>query len=110
MALDFAHNSKIVLACVGAKDPSWDGSKPIPKAWVPEIACGYPKGTHEKYVGKDMFKNATPSAEGVYTFKKIVYEPAKKPKANNKKTGEVVHYRLVEESDIPAIKKKFKLD
>ena len=31
-------------------------------------------------------------------------------KANNKKTGEVVHYRLVEESDVEAIKKKLKLD
>ena len=76
--------------------------------YVP-LRVGYPPGTEEKTTGNMMFLRATPSAEGVYTFKKIVYEPAKKPKANNKKTGEVVHYRLVEESDVEAIKKKFKL-
>ena len=56
-----------------------------------------------------MFLRTTPSAEGVYTFPKIIYEPTKKPNANNKKTGEYVHYRLVEESDVEAIKKAFNL-
>ena len=107
LALDFMHNSKIVLACVGENDRRWDGSRPISKAWVPEVACGYPTGTHKKTVGNCMFRDTKPSEEGVYTFRKIVYVPGKK--GHTKKTGEVVHYRKVEESDIPAIKKKFKL-
>ena len=108
VALKYGHRSTLFLRCLGAKDPSWDGSKPIPTAWVPEVACGYPKGTHKTKTGNSMFDNATPSAEGVYTIEKIVYVPGKK--GHTKKTGEVVHYRKVEESDIPAIKKKFKLD
>ena len=110
MALDFKHNSKIVLACVGENDRRWDGSRPISKAWVPEVACGYPKGEHKKKTGNNMFINYTPSADGVYTSHKINYKPVVKRGQHQKKTGEVVHYRLVEESDIPAIKKKFKLD
>ena len=114
-ALDFKHNSKIVLACVGANDRRWDGSRPIPKAYVPEVACGYPQGTHEKKVGNGvgntMFHNRTPSAKGVYTLDKVNY---KKPGVDGRpsnyrqeKTGEVVHYRLVEESDVEAIKEAF---
>ena len=105
MALKYGHRSTLFLRCLGAKDPSWDGSKPIPTAWVPEVACGYPKGTHKTKTGNSMFDNATPSAEGVYTIEKIVYVPGKK--GHTKKKGEVVHYRKVEESDIPAIKKKW---
>ena len=47
-----------------------------------------------------------PSAEGVYTIAKIVYEPEVKGK-HTKKTGEKVYYRKVKESDVPAIKEKF---
>ena len=106
MALDYNHQSKLFLRCMGAKDCRWDGSKPIPKAWVPEVACGYPKGTHEKTTGLTMFRDHTPSDVGVYTFNKINYKPVK-PGQRQKKTGEFVHYRKVEESDIPAIKKAF---
>ena len=53
-----------------------------------------------------MFRDHTPSSAGVYTFRKVVYEPAKKGK-HTKKTDEVVHYRLVEESDVEAIKEAF---
>ena len=53
--------------------------------------------------------SATPSAAGVYTFKKIVYEPGIQGK-HTKKTGEKVYYREVEESDVEAIKKACKLD
>ena len=70
------------------------------------LHIGYPPGTEKTTTGILMFHNAEPSAEGVYTFKKIVYEPAKKGK-HTKKTGEKVYYRKVEESDIPAIKKAF---
>ena len=73
--------------------------------YVP-LRVGYPPGTEEKTTGNMMFLRATPSAEGVYTFKKIVYEPAKKGK-HTKKTGEKVYYRKVEESDVEAIKKAF---
>ena len=48
---------------------------------------------------------ATPSEEGVYTFRKVVYEPGKK--GNTKKAEGSVHYRLVEESDVEAIKEAF---
>ena len=111
MALKYGHRSTLVLRCLGAKDRRWDGSRPVNKARVPEVACGYPKGTHKKSpaAGACMFLRATPSKKGIYTIPKIVYEPTKKPKANNKKTGEVVHYRLVEESDVEAIKKAFNL-
>ena len=55
-----------------------------------------------------MFNNATPSAEGVYTFHKVNYSEEKCRKRNPQpKTGEVVYYRLVEESDVEAIKKAF---
>ena len=84
---------------------------------MPEVACGYPQGTHEKKVGNGvgntMFSNRTPSAKGVYTLDKVNY---KKPGVDGRpsnyhqeKTGEYVYYRLVEESDLEAIKKKFKL-
>ena len=56
-----------------------------------------------------MFSRTKPSKDGIYTFPKIVYDPSKKTYANNKKTDEVVHYRLVEVSDVEAIKKKFEL-
>ena len=108
MALDYSYASKLVLACAGEHDPRWDGSRPIPKRWVPEVACGYPTGTYKKTVGNSMFDNATPSAEGVYTITKVVYEPSKRGK-HTKKTGEVVYYRKVEESDVEAIKKAFNL-
>ena len=71
-----------------------------------QVACGYPTGTHEKKVGNSMFRDTTPSKNGVYTFDKIAYEPSIKGK-HTKKTGEVVYYRLVEESDVEAIKKAF---
>ena len=104
MALDFKHNSKIVLACVGAKDRRWDGiTRPISKAWLPEVACGYPKGTHKKTIGTCMFRNAELSKDGVYTLHKIAYEPGIQGK-HTKKTGEKVYYRKVEESDVKAIK------
>ena len=78
-------------------------------AWVPEIACGYPKGTHAcpklRTVGNSMFRHATPSEEGIYTLHKINYKPIKRGQ-HHEKTGEV-HYRLVEESDVEAIKKAF---
>ena len=114
MALDFKHNSKIVLACVGAKDRRWDGvSRPTSMSWVPEVACGYPKGTHEKSTGTCMFANATPSKKGIYTLDKVNY---KKPGVDGRpsnyrqeKTGEVVYYRKVEKSDVEAIKKAFNL-
>ena len=57
-----------------------------------------------------MFSRTKPSKDGIYTFPKIVYDPSKKTYANNKKTDEVVHYRLVKESDVPAIKEKLGLD
>ena len=53
-----------------------------------------------------MFRDTEPSKDGVYTLKKIVYEPGKQGK-HTKKTGEKVYYRLVEESDVEAIKKAF---
>ena len=59
LALKYGHRSTLVLRCLGAKDPSWDGSRPIPERWVPEVACGYPIGTHEKTVGSDMFQIKT---------------------------------------------------
>ena len=74
-------------------------------AWVPELACGYPKGTWKKTVGNSMFRRATPSEEGVYTLRKIVYVPGKK--GHTKKAKGEVHYREVEESDVEAIKKAF---
>ena len=105
MALGHKHNARLVLACVGRLDRRWDGSRPIPKAFVPEVACGYPKGTHEGQIGKGLFQNFKPSAKGVHTFPKINYKPLKKGQ-HHEKTGEV-HYRLVEESDVEAIKKAF---
>ena len=105
VALKYGHRSTLFLRCLGAKDPSWDGSKPIPTAWVPEVACGYPKGTHEGQIGKGLFQKFKPSAKGVHTFPKINYKPLKKGQ-HHEKTGEV-HYRLVEESDVEAIKKAF---
>ena len=57
-----------------------------------------------------MFDIVTPSTKGVYTFHKINYKPIVKRGQKQKKTGEVVYYRLVEESDVEAIKKKLKLD
>ena len=109
MALKYGNRATLVLRCLGAKNRRWDGSRPIPEAWVPEVACGYPTGTHKTSTGTSMFRNTEPSAEGVYTFNKIAYEPAKKGK-HTKKTGEKVYYRLVEESDVEAIKKACKLD
>ena len=55
-----------------------------------------------------MFRDTEPSKDGVYTLDKVVYESAKQGK-HTKKTGEVVYYRLVEESDVEAIKKAFNL-
>ena len=61
-----------------------------------------------------MFDNATPSAEGVYTLDKVNYkQPGVDGRPSNyrqEKTGEVVYYRKVEESDVEAIKKACKLD
>ena len=99
---------------MGEDDLRWDGvTKPSPKTWVPEIACGYPKGTHEKSTGTTMFRRAEPSELGVYTLDKVNYkQPGVDGRPSNyrqEKTGEVVHYRLVEESDVEAIKKKFNL-
>ena len=76
-------------------------------AWVPEIACGYPKGTHEKSTGTTMFHRAEPSELGVYTFPKIIYDESLKRGQRYEKTGEKVYYRKVEESDVEAIKKAF---
>ena len=78
-------------------------------SYVPELGCGYPKGTHEKTTGCSMFEQSTPSAKGVYTFPKINYKPIKRGQ-HHEKPGEYVHYRLVEESDVEAIKKACKLD
>ena len=105
-----SQRSTLVLRCLGEHDPRWDGvTRPSSMAWVPEVGLGYPEGTHEKPVGRGMFLRATPSAEGIYTFPKINYKPIK-PGQRQKKTGEVVHYRLVEESDVEAIKEKLGLD
>ena len=73
------------------------------------LYIGYPTGTEETAIGPSLFSNTKPSAKGVYTFNKIVYEPAKKGK-HTKKTGEVVHYRKAKESDVEAIKEAFELD
>ena len=75
--------------------------------YVP-LRVGYPEGTEETTVGNCMFRDKfnPPSAEGVYTIAKIVYEPAKKGK-HTKKTGEVVYFRKAKESDVEAIKKAF---
>ena len=87
-------------------DRRWDGSRPIP-----EVACGYPAGTHKKSTGTCMFRDTEPSEVGIYTFNKVNY---KKPGVDGRpsnyhqeKTGEVVHYRPVEESDVEAIKEAF---
>ena len=111
LALKYGHRSTLVLRCLGAKNRRWDGSKPIPRVWVPEVACGYPEGTHKKTVGSSMFRDTEPSKDGVYTFNKVNY---KKPGVDGRpsnyrqeKTDEKVHYRLVEESDVEAIKKAF---
>jgi len=63
-------------------------------------------GTHEKTVGSDMFQIKTPSIKGIYTLSKVNYKPIKRGQ-KHEKTGEVVHYRKVEESDLEAIKKAF---
>ena len=111
LALKYGHRSTLVLRCLGALDRRWDGSKPIPKVWVPEVACRYPKGTHEKRTGFFMFRDHTPSSKGVYTFDKVNYKkPGVDGRPSNYRqeiTGEVVHYRLVEESDVEAIKEAF---
>ena len=104
-----AWNSTLVLRCMGVHDRRWDGvSRPISKAWVPEVACGWPKGTHDRQIGNNMFRRNTPSAKGVYTFEKINYSAEKYRKCEPQpKTGEKVYWRLVEESDVEAIKKAF---
>ena len=116
LALEYGNRSKLVLRCAGPgrMGRRWDGSKPIPRVWVPEVACGYPEGTHKKTVGSSMFRDTEPSKDGVYTFNKVNY---KKPGVDGRpsnyhqeKTGEYVYYRPVEESDVEAIKKKLKLD
>ena len=106
LALKYGNRSTLVLACAGEHDRRWDGSRPISRAWVPEVACGYPKGTHEKTTGRTMFRDHTPSDVGVYTFPKINYKPIKRGQ-HHEKTGEEVYYRLVEESDVEAIKEAF---
>ena len=75
-------------------------------AWVPEIACGYPIGTHQKTTGANMFGRTVPK-QGVYTFPKIIYDESLKRGQRYEKTGEKVYYRKVEESDVEAIKKAF---
>ena len=79
--------------------------------WVPEIACGYPKGTHleRKTTGRSLFANAELSKDGIYTLHKINYKPIKRGQ-HHEKTGEKVYWRLVEESDVEAIKEAFELD
>ena len=68
---------------------------------------GYPPGTEEKTTGVIMFRRATPSEEGVYTFDKIIYDGKQTWLT---KTGEVVHFRKAKESDVEAIKKAFDLE
>ena len=46
---------------------------------------------------------------GIYTFPKVNYKKIEKPYTSQEKTGEYVHYRLVEESDVEAIKEAFDL-
>ena len=100
-----------MLACAGEHDCRWDGSRLISKAYVPEVACGYPKGTHKKSIGTCMFRDTEPSKDGVYTFNKVNYKkPGVDGRPSNYRqetTGEVVHYRKVEESDVAAIKEAF---
>ena len=109
LALDYGNQATLVLRCLGKKNRRWDGSRPISKAYLPEVACGYPIGTHEKKVGNCMFRDRTPSAEGIYTLDKINYKPIKRGQ-HHEKTGEKVYWRLVEESDVEAIKEAFELD
>ena len=112
LALKCNHQSTLVLRCAGRTDRRWDGvSRPSSMVWVPEIACGYPKGTNKTTTGTCMFRDTEPSKDGVYTFDKVNY---KKPGVDGRpsnyrqeKTGEVVYYREVEESDVEAIKKAF---
>ena len=59
LALDYGNQATLVLRCLGKKNRRWDGSRPISKAYLPEVACGYPIGTHEKTVGSDMFQIKT---------------------------------------------------
>jgi hypothetical protein len=105
-ALGLDARSDLALACLGENDPRWDGTRPLWVAHVP-LRIGYPEGTYDTSVGRSLFsKRAKPSAKGVYTIEKIIYEPSIKGK-HTKKTGEKVYYRKVEESDIPAIQAKF---
>ena len=53
-----------------------------------------------------MFLNTKPSTHGVYTLSKVNWKPIKRGQ-HHEKTCEVVHYRLVEESDVEAIKEAF---
>ena len=98
--------SPLVLTCVGENDPRWDEETVTILSRLP-LYVGYPEGTEKTSVGNDHFKKATPSAEGVYTFKKIVYDESLTRGQRYEKTGEKVYYRLVEESDVEAIKKAF---
>ena len=106
-ALKYGNRSTIFLRCMGEDDCRWDGvTRPSSMAWVPEIACGYPIGTHQKTTGANMFGRTVPK-KGVYTFPKIIYDESLKRGQRYEKTGEKVYYRKVEESDVEAIKKAF---
>ena len=105
LALKYGNRSTLVLSCLGVLDRRWDQKTVTTISRVP-LSMGYPPGTEKTTVGNSMFRNGTPNEHDVYTFEKIVYEPGKRGK-NTKKTGEEVYYRLVEESDVEAIKKAF---
>ena len=95
---------------MGENDPRWDKKTVTTTGRVP-LSVGYPPGTEETSIGNNMFRRNTPSAKGVYTFEKINYSAEKYRKIEPQpKTGEKVYWRLVEESDVEAIKEAFELD
>ena len=104
-ALDLHGGVDLARACLGKNDPRWNETLPLAVRDVP-FRTGYPAGTEKTSTGRSMFRDTEPSAEGVYEFHKIVYEPGTKGK-HTKKSGEKVYYRKVKESDVPAIKEKF---
>jgi len=111
VAFEYKHNATLALIC--EEDGRWTGEMPKPLSHA-HVDVGYPMRAGNTVgrgvgntVGNDMFRDTEPSKKGVYKvykFRKINYKAGVK---HQEKTNQVIYMRKVEESDIPAIKKKW---